>query len=280
MALSQRLEFRQTPSAGDDAAADAGHQAAATVQPRSRRLCRRRTGAQSAARARQRRRRSASRGAPSRKPPRPKAPKAARTPRPPPTGSARTWRPAVPPWKSGLGTELENVFPDDSGRKSTTRRRKRRRRPIRNGPGRAASGGEDGDYNLEAFVTAEITLAAHLAEQMALAISDPAGRMIGQYLIDMVDEAGYLTGDLDAVADKLGAPRRRGRSRARDPADARSARRLRAQSHRMPRDPAQGPRPLRSGDAHAGRASRSLGQARSRRACAVCAASTRKISPT
>jgi RNA polymerase sigma-54 factor len=30
--------------------------------------------------------------------------------------------------------------------------------------------------------------------------------MIGQYLIDMVDEAGYLTGDLPSVADKLGAP--------------------------------------------------------------------------
>jgi RNA polymerase sigma-54 factor len=30
--------------------------------------------------------------------------------------------------------------------------------------------------------------------------------MIGQYLIDMVDEAGYLTGDLASVADKLGAP--------------------------------------------------------------------------
>jgi RNA polymerase sigma-54 factor len=30
--------------------------------------------------------------------------------------------------------------------------------------------------------------------------------MIGQYLIDMVDEAGYLAGDLEAVADKLGAP--------------------------------------------------------------------------
>jgi RNA polymerase sigma-54 factor len=29
--------------------------------------------------------------------------------------------------------------------------------------------------------------------------------MIGQHLIDMVDEAGYLTGDLEAVADKLGA---------------------------------------------------------------------------
>ena len=31
--------------------------------------------------------------------------------------------------------------------------------------------------------------------------------MIGQYLIDMVDEAGYLTGDLDTVAEKLGAQR-------------------------------------------------------------------------
>jgi RNA polymerase sigma-54 factor len=31
--------------------------------------------------------------------------------------------------------------------------------------------------------------------------------MIGQYLIDMVDEAGYLTGDLETVAEKLGARR-------------------------------------------------------------------------
>jgi RNA polymerase sigma-54 factor len=30
--------------------------------------------------------------------------------------------------------------------------------------------------------------------------------MIGQYLIDMVDDAGYLTGDLPSVAEKLGAP--------------------------------------------------------------------------
>jgi RNA polymerase sigma-54 factor len=107
--------------------------------------------------------------------------------------------------EEGLGTELENVFPDDGGEKSAA--------PETPPPaysewsGAGTGGGEDGAYNLEAFVTAEITLAAHLAEQMALAISDPAGRMIGQYLIDMVDEAGYLTGDLAAVADKLGASR-------------------------------------------------------------------------
>ncbi len=107
--------------------------------------------------------------------------------------------------EEGLGTELENVFPDDGGEKS----------PAPEAPPPAFSewsgGGtrsdDDGAYNLEAFVTAEVTLAAHLAAQMALAIADPAGRMIGQYLIDMVDEAGYLTGDLDTVVEKLGAPR-------------------------------------------------------------------------
>ncbi len=64
---------------------------------------------------------------------------------------------------------------------------------------------EDGDYNLEAFVSAERTLTDHLAEQLVMAIADPVRRMIGQYLIDLVDEAGYLTGDLPQAADKLGA---------------------------------------------------------------------------
>jgi RNA polymerase sigma-54 factor len=108
----------------------------------------------------------------------------------------------------GMGTGLDNVFPDDTG-------------DAPSGPARAGSetppaasdwsgvgpGGRDGgDYNLEAFVSAEITLADHLAGQLALAIADPARRMIGQYLIDLVDEAGYLAGDLDSVSEKLGAP--------------------------------------------------------------------------
>jgi len=106
--------------------------------------------------------------------------------------------------EQGLGTELENVFPDDGGEKAAA--------PEAPPPaysewsGAGSGGSEHSDYNLEAFVSAETTLAAHLAEQMALAISDPVRRMIGQYLIDMVDEAGYLTGDLSSVADKLGAP--------------------------------------------------------------------------
>jgi len=106
--------------------------------------------------------------------------------------------------EQGLGTELENVFPDDSGDKNaTTGDLHPGTYPEWSGAGLAAGG----DYNLEAFVSAETTLADHLAEQMVLAISNPAGRMIGQYLIDMVDEAGYLAGDIDAVAEKLGTQR-------------------------------------------------------------------------
>src|SRR6476659_1502015 len=91
-----------------------------------------------------------------------------------------------------LGTDLENEFPDDASQPSS---RSGADAPM--GPSEWASvgsgGREDGDYNLEAFVSAAPTLADHLAQQLSLAISDPVRRMIGQYLIDMVDEAGYLT---------------------------------------------------------------------------------------
>jgi RNA polymerase sigma-54 factor len=63
----------------------------------------------------------------------------------------------------------------------------------------------DGDYNLESFVAAEVTLADHLAEQLSLAITDPVQRLIGQYLIDLVDEAGYVPADLSHIAEQLGA---------------------------------------------------------------------------
>src|SRR6266516_1383922 len=90
-----------------------------------------------------------------------------------------------------LGTRLDNVFPEDSGEASV--------RPGSDGPAgysewaRVGGGGrEDAEYNLEAFVSAETTLADHLAGQLTLAVADPARRMIGQYLIDLVDEAGYF----------------------------------------------------------------------------------------
>ncbi|HJY19375.1 MAG TPA: RNA polymerase sigma-54 factor, partial [Xanthobacteraceae bacterium] len=70
--------------------------------------------------------------------------------------------------------------------------------------GTGTGGRDEGDYNPEAFVSAETTLADWLREQMALAIADPVRRMIAQYLIDLVDESGYLAGDVAAAAEKLG----------------------------------------------------------------------------
>ena len=67
-----------------------------------------------------------------------------------------------------------------------------------------AGGRDDGEYNLEAFVPAETTLADWLREQLALAVSAPARRLIGQYLIHLVDESGYVSDDLETAAEKLG----------------------------------------------------------------------------
>ncbi len=64
----------------------------------------------------------------------------------------------------------------------------------------------DEGTNLEAYVAEEKTLHGHLSEQLSLTFADPARRLIGQHLIDMTDEAGYLRGELDALAELLGAP--------------------------------------------------------------------------
>ena len=122
----------------------------------------------------------------------------------------------------------------------------------------------DDDYNLEAFVAAEVTLGSHLAEQLAVAFSAPAQRMIGQYLIDLVDDAGYLPPDLGQAAERLGASQGGCRSGACGAAEVRSARRLCPEFERVPRNPAPRTQPLRPRHASAGGKSRSPGQARHR----------------
>jgi RNA polymerase sigma-54 factor len=63
----------------------------------------------------------------------------------------------------------------------------------------------DGDANLEAMVASDRSLKDHLNEQLQLALLNPTDRLIGAYLIDQVDEAGYLTESISEAADKLGA---------------------------------------------------------------------------
>jgi RNA polymerase sigma-54 factor len=109
--------------------------------------------------------------------------------------------------EAGLGTELSNTF--DSDRAPT---------PGESGAlpdglslsasawsGAGVGGGGDGEApNLEAYVAARATLRDFLGEQLSLAVVDPADRLIGQALIDSIDEAGYLGDGVAEIADRLG----------------------------------------------------------------------------
>src|SRR5262249_55311255 len=65
-------------------------------------------------------------------------------------------------------------------------------------------GGEEAAF--EDFVAAGPSLTDHLFEQLNVSVADAAQRLVGAHLIHMVDEGGYLRGDLAELAAKLGAP--------------------------------------------------------------------------
>jgi RNA polymerase sigma-54 factor len=69
--------------------------------------------------------------------------------------------------------------------------------------GHLSINGEGQDF--AASLSKEETLAEHLTNQLNLQISQPGDRLIGQHLIGMVNEAGYLTGDVAGLAASLGA---------------------------------------------------------------------------
>jgi len=68
----------------------------------------------------------------------------------------------------------------------------------------SASGGYSEDLpGYEQMLSTEVTLRDHLLEQLGMDMQDLADRMIGAYLIDLLDDAGYLTADLEDVARAL-----------------------------------------------------------------------------
>ena len=103
-----------------------------------------------------------------------------------------------------LDTDLNNVFPDD-GAAGPVRTPESQPGAYSDWSAVGTGGRSEGEYNLEAFATAETTLAGHLAEQVSMTFTDPIERMIAQYLVDLVDDAGYIPSDLAEAADKLGA---------------------------------------------------------------------------
>jgi len=98
---------------------------------------------------------------------------------------------------SGYDTEVENVFPEQAGpdRQSDTQ------------PWNERGGSGEGEAaDIDQFVASRPSLSDHLSAQAGLIIADPAERLIAQFLIDSLNEAGYLAVELETVADQLGAP--------------------------------------------------------------------------
>jgi len=105
----------------------------------------------------------------------------------------------------GLDTGLENVYADESRADLENR--------LTPGPADSnwsslkttgAVSLDADDSNLTAILTRDKTLAEHLTDQLNLAVQDVGDRLIGQHLIGLVNDAGYISGDLASAAEMLG----------------------------------------------------------------------------
>ncbi|MEQ1929635.1 MAG: RNA polymerase factor sigma-54 [Parvularculaceae bacterium] len=63
----------------------------------------------------------------------------------------------------------------------------------------------DEDREFGATLKQEISLRDHLGEQLKMATRSPFELFLGSYLIDLIDDAGYLREGVQAIAERLGA---------------------------------------------------------------------------
>ena len=104
-----------------------------------------------------------------------------------------------------LDTDLENIYTHEARADATSRES-----PSSADSGWASlrpTGGlslDNDEYDFSASLTKTQTLAEFLTDQLNLNILDPSDRIIGQNLIGMVNEAGYLTSNPADIANYLG----------------------------------------------------------------------------
>jgi RNA polymerase sigma-54 factor len=70
------------------------------------------------------------------------------------------------------------------------------------------TGGSDREdaMSIEATLSRALNLHEHLEQQLHIACTDARDKLIGAYLIDMIDESGYLTADLQTLSQTLVVP--------------------------------------------------------------------------
>jgi len=100
---------------------------------------------------------------------------------------------------SVLDTDYENVDPE-SDRQNIPSDHKMSWEVSQGGGGGAVGEG----VNFEAFVSTELTLRDHLIEQLKMMYLESVQTLVGEHLIDMIDDTGYLRGDIGVLADRLG----------------------------------------------------------------------------
>ena len=106
--------------------------------------------------------------------------------------------------EANLGTEVENAF-DGERTAPSAQVGPGEGLPTGSWGGAGGGGSVSGEApDLEAYVSETISLHDHLERQAGVILVDPTERMIGRALIDGVDEAGYLIGALDEIAERLG----------------------------------------------------------------------------
>ena len=71
--------------------------------------------------------------------------------------------------------------------------------------GTSARGFDDDTRAIDATHISEVSLADHLTEQLKVATRDPQELFIGAYIVDLIDEAGYLRDSIEDIANRLGA---------------------------------------------------------------------------
>ncbi|QCO17487.1 RNA polymerase sigma-54 factor (plasmid) [Azospirillum brasilense] len=106
-----------------------------------------------------------------------------------------------------LDTDFENVYSDDRFSDGTDGSND----VYGSWQERGGRGGfEDDESNLEATLTGQKSLRDHLTEQLKIDLPDLGDQLIGLALIDLLDEAGWITGlEVESLAGQLGcAPER------------------------------------------------------------------------
>jgi len=104
-----------------------------------------------------------------------------------------------------VDTDYDNVYGEDAA-SDRADEAQREAAPSSQLDGRSSRQDSDDALSLEATLTRAPNLHEHLEAQLQLSCTDPRDRLIGAYLIDMIDECGYLMADLGAISQTLVVP--------------------------------------------------------------------------